>query len=246
MRSAVAVATVEPGSGTPARCAARHSKPPGPRGPDRKADKMAMKVWIDQDLCTGDGLCEEISPAVFTLLDDGLAYVKEGDKVERGTMLAEWDPYAIPILTEVDGTVKYGDVVEAVTTGYRRGEAEAAAAGRSITVNAICCAMRTEHRSLTAFGVENKGRSAFRGDSLCVGVQSGQRQPGASRRLAQNPPTRGLRFQWRRSPGRDGPSIIYWLSVPRCLVFRKRPARCCRVRGGLRASPACLFPDAFF
>jgi ferredoxin len=36
-----------------------------------------MKVWIDQDLCTGDGLCEEIAPAVFTLLDDGLAYVKD-------------------------------------------------------------------------------------------------------------------------------------------------------------------------
>ena len=41
-----------------------------------------MKVWIDQDLCTGDGLCEEIAPAVFTLLDDGLAYVKEGDDVK--------------------------------------------------------------------------------------------------------------------------------------------------------------------
>jgi ferredoxin len=33
-------------------------------------------------LCTGDGLCEEIAPAVFTLLDDGLAYVKEGDDVK--------------------------------------------------------------------------------------------------------------------------------------------------------------------
>ena len=40
-----------------------------------------MKVWIDQDLCTGDGLCEEICPSVFTLQDDGLAYVKDGDKV---------------------------------------------------------------------------------------------------------------------------------------------------------------------
>ncbi len=39
-----------------------------------------MKVWIDQDLCTGDGLCEEICPDVFTLLDDGLAYVKDGGK----------------------------------------------------------------------------------------------------------------------------------------------------------------------
>jgi ferredoxin len=40
-----------------------------------------MRVWIDQDLCTGDGLCTEIAPAVFTLLDDGLSYVKEGDSV---------------------------------------------------------------------------------------------------------------------------------------------------------------------
>ena len=40
-----------------------------------------MKVWIDQDLCTGDGLCEEIAPDVFVLLDDGLAYVREGDKI---------------------------------------------------------------------------------------------------------------------------------------------------------------------
>lgn len=38
-----------------------------------------MKVWIDQDLCTGDGLCEEIAPDVFVLLDDGLAYVRDGD-----------------------------------------------------------------------------------------------------------------------------------------------------------------------
>ncbi len=41
----------------------------------------SMKVWIDQDLCTGDGLCEEIAPDVFALLDDGLAYVKEDDKI---------------------------------------------------------------------------------------------------------------------------------------------------------------------
>jgi ferredoxin len=40
-----------------------------------------VKVWIDQDLCTGDGLCEEIAPAVFTMLEDGLAYVKDKDKV---------------------------------------------------------------------------------------------------------------------------------------------------------------------
>ena len=36
-----------------------------------------MKVWIDQDLCTGDGLCEELAPDVFFGKDDGLFYVKE-------------------------------------------------------------------------------------------------------------------------------------------------------------------------
>ena len=38
-----------------------------------------MKVWIDQDLCTGDGLCVEIEPALFEMHDDGLAYVREAD-----------------------------------------------------------------------------------------------------------------------------------------------------------------------
>mgnify|MGYP000025294722 CR=1 FL=1 len=36
-----------------------------------------MKVWIDQDLCTGDGICEEIAPDVFHARDDGLWVVKE-------------------------------------------------------------------------------------------------------------------------------------------------------------------------
>lgn len=37
----------------------------------------SFKVWIDQDLCTGDGLCVEIAPSVFAMHTDGLAYVKE-------------------------------------------------------------------------------------------------------------------------------------------------------------------------
>ena len=36
-----------------------------------------MKVWIDQDLCTGDGICVEICPPLFDMHTDGLAYVKE-------------------------------------------------------------------------------------------------------------------------------------------------------------------------
>ena len=36
-----------------------------------------MRVWIDQDLCTGDGLCVDHCPDVFRLLEDGIAYVVE-------------------------------------------------------------------------------------------------------------------------------------------------------------------------
>lgn len=37
----------------------------------------ALMVWIDQDLCTGDGICSEICPDVFEPRDDGLWVVKE-------------------------------------------------------------------------------------------------------------------------------------------------------------------------
>jgi ferredoxin len=34
-----------------------------------------VRVWIDQDLCTGDGLCVDHCPDVFVQLEDGIAYV---------------------------------------------------------------------------------------------------------------------------------------------------------------------------
>ena len=41
--------------------------------------------------------------------------VKDGQKVKEGEILAEWDPYAIPVLTEVSGRVKFGDIIEGAT-----------------------------------------------------------------------------------------------------------------------------------
>ncbi|MCL2384754.1 MAG: DNA-directed RNA polymerase subunit beta' [Alphaproteobacteria bacterium] len=38
--------------------------------------------------------------------------VDEGDKIKRGDRIAEWDPYTRPILTEIDGTVDFEDLVE--------------------------------------------------------------------------------------------------------------------------------------
>ena len=44
-----------------------------------------LRVWIDQDLCTGDGLCVQYAPEVFEFDVDGLAYVKD----DSGELLAK-------------------------------------------------------------------------------------------------------------------------------------------------------------
>jgi DNA-directed RNA polymerase subunit beta' len=41
--------------------------------------------------------------------------VREGKTVKTGTMLSEWDPYTMPILTEAGGVIKFGDIIEGVT-----------------------------------------------------------------------------------------------------------------------------------
>ncbi|NLA74607.1 MAG: DNA-directed RNA polymerase subunit beta', partial [Deltaproteobacteria bacterium] len=46
--------------------------------------------------------------------------VKDGNSIKAGQVLAEWDPYTIPILTEVEGTVKFGDVLDGETMQEKR------------------------------------------------------------------------------------------------------------------------------
>lgn len=41
--------------------------------------------------------------------------VKDGETVTEGTKLAEWDPFNTPILSEVAGRVKFGDLITGVT-----------------------------------------------------------------------------------------------------------------------------------
>jgi DNA-directed RNA polymerase subunit beta' len=41
--------------------------------------------------------------------------VKDGGIVKKGDLMAEWDPFSIPILAEVDGIVKFGDITEGKT-----------------------------------------------------------------------------------------------------------------------------------
>src|SRR6266849_1101134 len=43
----------------------------------------------------------------------------EGDRIKAGELVAEWDPYTTPIITEVGGTIKYGDILEGKTMEER-------------------------------------------------------------------------------------------------------------------------------
>ena len=57
-------------------------------------------VWVDQDECTGDGLCIQDSPDVFEMDIDGLAYVKDASG-ELLTAVRASRPVPANLLTEV-------------------------------------------------------------------------------------------------------------------------------------------------
>lgn len=66
-----------------------------------------MRVWIDQDLCTGDGLCVDHCPEVFTQLEDGIAYVVENgvilnDPGSAGSLAAVHPKYAGAVVLAAD------------------------------------------------------------------------------------------------------------------------------------------------
>ncbi|MGB8990646.1 MAG: DNA-directed RNA polymerase subunit beta', partial [Desulfobaccales bacterium] len=45
--------------------------------------------------------------------------VKEGQEVQAGQVLAEWDPFTNAMLTEVGGTIKFGDILDNITVQER-------------------------------------------------------------------------------------------------------------------------------
>jgi ferredoxin len=67
-----------------------------------------VRVWIDQDLCTGDGLCVDQCPDVFVQLEDGIAYVaEEGSPLNDpgGSRSLAWVP-----LRHHNATIEAADV----------------------------------------------------------------------------------------------------------------------------------------
>jgi DNA-directed RNA polymerase subunit beta' len=46
--------------------------------------------------------------------------IRDGEKVKPDQVLAEWDPFTIPIITEVPGIIKFGDIIEGRTMQEKR------------------------------------------------------------------------------------------------------------------------------
>ena len=59
-----------------------------------------------------------------------LLHFKDGDDVDEDTLLAQWDPYNIPILSEKKGVIAFEDMLPGVTTKIERD----ASGGRSMVV----------------------------------------------------------------------------------------------------------------
>ncbi|MGW7253303.1 ferredoxin [Streptomyces sp. NPDC054834] len=72
---------------------------------ETRSDGEALEVWIDQDLCTGDGICAQYAPEVFELDIDGLAYVKGPDE-ELLQARGAATPVPLPLLTDVVDSAK--------------------------------------------------------------------------------------------------------------------------------------------
>ncbi|OVE80707.1 DNA-directed RNA polymerase subunit beta' [bacterium K02(2017)] len=76
-------------------------------------------------------------------------FTKDGDDVKPKQILADWDPYTVPILTEVDGKIRFSDVVE----GESMQEVIDEVTGRSRRV--IVVSKNKDHRPLIEVLDEN-------------------------------------------------------------------------------------------
>ena len=76
-----------------------------------KGQKVVMNRHSQLILLDDVGREVEKNPLVY----GARLFFEEGEKVKQGDRLAEWDPFTMPIITEVSGKVKFGDLLEGVT-----------------------------------------------------------------------------------------------------------------------------------
>jgi adenosine deaminase len=116
-----------------------------------ESDPGELQAWFTRGAETADLL------QYLATFEHTLAVMQTAEHIERIAREAVVDLAADGVVyAEVRfapelhqrGGLELEAVVEAVTSGFRNGETDVAAGGGRITVNAILCAMRTEHRSV--------------------------------------------------------------------------------------------------
>lgn len=59
----------------------------------------------------------------YILPNGARLYVDDGQEVQKGKVLADWDPFNEPFISEVDGVIKFTDIVEGKTVQEKMDEA---------------------------------------------------------------------------------------------------------------------------
>ncbi|MCK9898269.1 ferredoxin [Frankia sp. AgB32] len=95
--------------------------------PAKPGVSASLRVRVDQDACTGDGLCVQLAPGVFEFDVDGLAYVKD-DSGELKTAAGTYVPVPLPI---VDAVVDAADECPGNCIYVERPDGSLAAGGPS-------------------------------------------------------------------------------------------------------------------
>ncbi len=78
---------------------------------DREGRHIAMNRNAEIGIFDASGRERERYPVVY----GAHVKVQDGQQVKPGVMMIEWDPFANPILSDVSGRVKFGDIIEGVT-----------------------------------------------------------------------------------------------------------------------------------
>ena len=50
--------------------------------------------------------------AIYKVNYGSKLFFKDGENVDKGSKIAEWDPYTLPVIAETSGIVNYMDLVE--------------------------------------------------------------------------------------------------------------------------------------
>ena len=113
-----------------------------------------MRVWIDQDLCTGDGLCVDHCPDVFVQLEDRGSDPKPISVIKSQTTLVTLDakPLGVSVRVVVEPATA-SLAVDGVPVGTGRWQ------GR-LTVGAHTFVAREEGYHSATLAIESSGKSA--------------------------------------------------------------------------------------